>query len=118
MAMAGGADSDAGGEVEEGITVDVFDNSAVSTLGDERIVAGARGYWLFSFAFPADAAVPTIFENYTTIGEFLTDAIGGSEVAAFAGGLAVRDQLFDICVAEGAFVGIAELVEFGYVIVF
>src|SRR5437764_368026 len=42
MAMAGGADSDAGGEVEEGITVDVFDNSAVSTLGDERVVAGER----------------------------------------------------------------------------
>jgi hypothetical protein len=44
-----------------------------------------------SFAFPADASVPIIFKNYTTIGEFLADAIGGSEVAAFAGGLAVGD---------------------------
>src|SRR5882762_6934261 len=56
-----------------------------------RKFVGARGCWRFSFAFPADASVLTIFEDYTMIGEFLTDAIGGSEVAAFAGGLAVRD---------------------------
>ena len=51
-------------------------------------------------------------------GEFLTDTIGGSEVATFAGGLAVGDEFFDIGVAEGAFFAVAELAEFGGVVVF
>ena len=55
----------------------------------ERKFVGARGYWRFSFAFPADASVLAIFKNYTMFGEFLADAIGGSEVAAFAGGVTV-----------------------------
>src|ERR1700686_4503519 len=51
-------------------------------------------------------------------GEFLADAIGGSEVAAFAGGLAVGDQFFDIGVAESAFFAVTKLAEFGGVVVF
>ena len=41
-----------------------------------------------------------IFENYTTFGEFLADAIGGGEVAALAGGLAFGDEFFDFGVAR------------------
>src|SRR5712664_4120061 len=61
---------------------------------------GARGCSCDSFAFPADASVLIIFENYTTIGEFLADAIGRSEVAAFTGGVAFRDSFFDFGVTE------------------
>src|SRR5260221_10850115 len=52
---------------------------------------GARGCSCDSFGFPADPSVLAIFENYSMFGEFLADAIGGSEVAALAGGLAVGD---------------------------
>src|ERR1700676_483283 len=52
-----------------------------------RKFVGARGCWRFSFAFPADASVLAIFKNYTMFGQFLADAIGGSEVAALAGGV-------------------------------
>src|SRR6202790_4902997 len=53
-----------------------------------RKFCGARGYNCDSFAFPADASVPTIFKNYTTFREFLADTVGGCEVAALAGVLA------------------------------
>src|SRR5258708_40223579 len=56
-----------------------------------RKFCGARGCSCDSFAFPADASVLVIFKNYPMFGEFLADAIGGSEVAALAGGLAVGD---------------------------
>src|SRR5216683_2841914 len=62
---------------------------------------GIDGCYCASFAFPADASVLIIFENYTTIGEFLADAIGGSEVAALAGRLAFGDQFFDFGIAQG-----------------
>src|ERR1700682_688846 len=83
-----------------------------------RKFCGARGCNCDSFAFPADASVPIIFKNYTTIGEFLADAIGGSEVAAFAGGVTVGDELFDFVVTECALFAIAKLTEFGGVVVF
>src|ERR1700732_2871872 len=41
-----------------------------------RKFLGTVGCCCDSFAFPADASVPTIFKNYTMIGEFLTDGIG------------------------------------------
>ena len=40
--MAGGADSDARGKVEESVAVDILDDCAVAALGDQRIVAGER----------------------------------------------------------------------------
>src|SRR5258707_15405975 len=61
---------------------------------------GARGCSCDSFAFPADASVPVIFKNYTTFGEFLADAIGGSKVAALAGSVAFGDAFFDFGVAK------------------
>ncbi len=42
MAMAGGADGDAGGEVEEGVAVNVFDYSAMAALSYQRVVACER----------------------------------------------------------------------------
>src|SRR6202171_620448 len=83
-----------------------------------RKFCGARGCNCDSFAFPADASVPIIFKNYTTIGEFLADAIGGSEVAAFAGGVTVGDEFFDFVVTECALFAMAKLTEFGGVVVF
>lgn len=44
-----------------------------------------------SFAFPTDAAVSRVFYDYTTIREFLPDAIGGGKVAALADRLPFRD---------------------------
>ena len=40
MAMAGGSHGDAGGEIEELVAVDVFDDDAASALGHQRV--GAR----------------------------------------------------------------------------
>ncbi len=40
--MAGGANGDTGGEVEESVAVDVFDDRAVAALGDQGIVARER----------------------------------------------------------------------------
>jgi len=42
VAVAGGNDGDAGGEVEENVAVSVFDHGAASAAGDERIRAGIR----------------------------------------------------------------------------
>src|SRR5260370_28270317 len=70
-----------------------------------RKFCGARGCSCDSFAFPADASVLIIFENYTTIGEFLADAVGGGEVSALAGGLAGGYEVFDFGVAEGGAFG-------------
>src|SRR5258706_8463847 len=61
------------------------------------------GGW--SFAFPADAAVPRIFNGYTTIGKLFADAIAGGEVSAGASGVAFGDQLFHVFVAQRAFCG-------------
>src|SRR5229473_6948519 len=84
-----------------------------------RKFCGACGCSCDSFAFPADASVPTIFKNYTTIGEFLADAVGGGEVAALAGGVALGDALFDFGVAQGVGVlVVAQVAEFGGVVVF
>src|ERR1700682_2374556 len=65
-----------------------------------RKFCGARGYNCDSFAFPADASVPTIFQNYTTFREFLADAVGRSEVPALASGIAFGDEFFDLGVAQ------------------
>src|ERR1700680_379608 len=70
----------------------------------------ARGYSCDSFAFPTDASVPTIFKNYTTFREFLADAVGGSEVASLASGVAFSDEFVDFAVTQ--------LAELGSVIVF
>ena len=40
MAVAGGGDGDAGGEIEELVAVDVGDDDAASALGDQRVGAG------------------------------------------------------------------------------
>src|SRR5260370_41870397 len=61
-----------------------------------RKFCGARGCSCDSFAFPADASVPAIFKNYTTIDELLADAIRGGEVRALTGGLAGGYALFDV----------------------
>ena len=39
MAMAGGNDGDAGGEIEENVAVHVFYHRAAAALGDQRIIA-------------------------------------------------------------------------------
>jgi len=65
-----------------------------------RKFRGTDGCYCVSFAFPADASVLIIFKNYTTIGEFLTDAIGRSKVAAFTGGVAFGDKFFNFGIAE------------------
>ena len=39
MAMAGGADGDAGGKIEKHVAVNVFDHRAAAALGDQRIIA-------------------------------------------------------------------------------
>src|SRR5713101_2266452 len=84
-----------------------------------RKFCGACGCSCDSFAFPADASVPTIFKNYTTIGEFLADAVGGGEIAAFARSVALGDAFFDFRVAQGVGVlVVAQVAEFGGVIVF
>src|SRR5713101_4385373 len=84
-----------------------------------RKFCGARGCSCDSFAFPADASVPAIFKNYTTIGEFLADAIRGGEVAALTGGVAVGDAFFNFGVAERLGVlAVAQRAEFGGVIIF
>src|SRR6202158_3978685 len=72
-----------------------------------RKFCGARGCNCDSFAFPADASVPIIFKNYTTIGEFLADAIGGSEVAAFAGGVTGGAGFLDLSVIGWLFFPLA-----------
>src|SRR5271157_3356796 len=48
-----------------------------------------------SFAFPADAAVLSIFQKYTTLSEFLADAIAGGKIAPLPRRLAFGDKLFD-----------------------
>src|SRR5256885_7250767 len=54
------------------------------------------GGW--SFAFPADAAVPRIFDDYTTIGKLFADAIAGGEVSAAARGGALGGEVFHLLV--------------------
>ena len=61
------------------------------------------GGW--SFAFPADAAVPRIFNDYTTIGKLFADAIAGREVPAGASSVAFGDKFFHFFVAQRAFCG-------------
>ena len=56
-----------------------------------------------SFAFPADAAVPRIFNDYTTIGKLFADAIAGREVPAGASSVALGDEFFHVVVAQRAF---------------
>src|SRR5438046_8310860 len=53
-----------------------------------------------SLAFPADAAVLCVFQNYTTICEFFADAVGGWEVAFLLGGNAFGDEFFDFRVTR------------------
>src|SRR5258708_20575728 len=84
-----------------------------------RKFCGVRGCSCDSFAFPADASVPAIFKNYTTFGEFLADAVGGGEVAALAGGVALGDAFFDFGVAQGVgFLVVAQAARFGGAVVF
>src|SRR5271157_3694404 len=72
-----------------------------------------------SFAFPADAAVLGIFQKYTTLGEFLADAIAGRKIAALARGLALGDEFLDRCVAQPAGgIGIAKCLQLFRVVVF
>src|SRR5260221_14593418 len=66
-----------------------------------RKFCGARGCSCDSFAFPADASVLAIFQNYTMFVEFLADSVGGGEGAAVAGGLAVAVLFFGLFVEEG-----------------
>ena len=40
MAMAGRDDGDAGGEIEEGVAVNIFHGGAAADFRDERVVAG------------------------------------------------------------------------------
>src|SRR5256885_10768394 len=58
-----------------------------------------------SSAFPADAAVPRIFNDYTTIGKLFADAIAGGEVSAGASSASVGDEVFHHLVAQRAFCG-------------
>src|SRR5260370_11601508 len=58
-----------------------------------RKFRGTDGCYCVSFAFPADASVLIIFKNYTTIGEFLADAIGGSKSPVFTGARAFGARL-------------------------
>src|SRR5256885_3344512 len=58
-----------------------------------------------SFAFPADAAVPRIFNDYTTISKLFADAIAGGEVSAGASSVALGDEFFHVFVAQSAFCG-------------
>ena len=58
-----------------------------------------------SFSFPADAAVPRIFNDYTTFGKFFADAIAGGEVPAGASSVALGDEFFHVFVAQPTFCG-------------
>src|SRR5215469_3701054 len=71
-----------------------------------------------SFSFPADATVPGIFNQYTTISELLADAVGSSKVAALARIFAFGKLCFDFTVRKlAALVVIAELVQFFRIVV-
>src|SRR5271157_5229031 len=72
-----------------------------------------------SFAFPSDAAVLGIFQKYTTLGEFLADAIAGRKIAPLARGLAFGHKLLDFRVVHAAgCIGIAQRLKFSRVVVF
>src|SRR5271168_2188514 len=66
---------------------------------------GIVGVVRCSFAFPADASVPRVLDQYTTIREFFADAIGGGKIALFARGLPLFDQFFHLFVADFVFDG-------------
>src|SRR5215469_11163352 len=55
-----------------------------------------------SFAFPADASVPRILQNYTTIRKLFADAVGLRKVAPLPRRLPLRHQFFDVRVARPA----------------
>src|ERR1700759_3019470 len=48
-----------------------------------------------SFVFPADAAVLSVFQDYTRIVQFLAYCVGALEVALLFGGVALFDESFD-----------------------
>src|SRR5215469_6518210 len=58
-----------------------------------------------SFAFPADASVFRIFQNYTTLKQLISDAIRFRKVFLFARGLALRHELFDFRVVRTSGIG-------------
>ena len=47
------------------------------------------------FVLPVDGAVPSVFQDYTRVGELLANGIGAGKVAAFFGGLALFDEGID-----------------------
>src|SRR5258708_30571745 len=57
---------------------------------------------LGSLACPADAAVSSCLDHYTTICEFFADAVGRGEIAFFLGVIAFRDQPIDLCIVLSA----------------
>ena len=50
MAMSGRTNCDSGGEIEEHISIHVFDHGAAAALGDEWIIARERGRHEFGVA--------------------------------------------------------------------
>src|SRR6267378_4093724 len=71
-------------------------------LRPEQNCRGFSWLWRLSFAFPADASVLRILNDYTTIRQFFADAVGGREVAFFLCGIAFSDELVNFRVSRPA----------------
>src|SRR5467141_1715701 len=74
---------------------------------------------LGSLAFPADAAVFSVLDHYTTICKFFADAVGRGEIAFFLGVITFRDQPIDLCIVlSGLGAAVSERAKlFGIVVV-
>ena len=75
MAMAGGADGDAGGEVHEHVAVHVFDHRAAPALGDQRVIARVRRRHELGVSFE-DALGVRSGSSVTSLGSFQSDFDG------------------------------------------
>src|SRR5262249_49377576 len=62
----------------------------------------ADGDWWVSFAFPTDASVLTILQNYTRFGQFFADFVAFDEVPPLSRSLPLRNHRLYICVAQPA----------------
>src|SRR5260370_28103925 len=65
----------------------------------EGCAGGRKLSCCVSFSFPADTAIFGVFQNYTTFGELLTNAVGSGKIAPLARLLPLGNQSLDFCVA-------------------
>src|SRR5260370_22599810 len=66
----------------------------------EGCAGGRKLSCCVSFSFPADTAIFGVFQNYTTFGELLTNAVRSGKIAPLACRLPLRNQSLDFCVAR------------------